>query len=89
MKNKSGLYITNGYKIVLGESKKPEKLWVDRGSEFYNKTIKSLIKEYETELYTTYSDLKAVFIERFNRTLLHIINKTIFINGDGNSVNIK
>ena len=68
--------------------RKPEKLWVDRGSEFYNKTFKSLLKKYETKLYSTYSDLKAVFIERFNRTLLHIINKPMFINGDGNWVNI-
>ena len=95
LKNKSGLSITNGFKIILSEGRKPEKLWVDRGSEFYNKTFKSLLKEYGTgktasgiELYSTYSDLKAVFIERFNRTLLHIINKPMFINGDGNWVNI-
>ena len=36
----------------------------------------------------SYSDLKAVFIERFNRTLLHKINKSLFINGDGNWANI-
>ena len=95
LKNKSGLSITNGFKTILLEGRKPEKLWVDRGSEFYNKTFKSLLKEYGTgkaasgiELYSTYSDLKAVFIERFNRTLLHIINKPWFINGDGNWVNI-
>ena len=95
LKNKSGLSITNGFKTILSEgpqggseSRKPEKLWVDRGSEFYNKTFKSLLKENETKLYFTYSDLKAVFIERFNRTLLHIINKPMFINGDGNWVNI-
>ena len=88
LKNKSGLSITNGFKIVLGESRKPEKLWVDRGSEFHNKTFKFLLKEYETKLYSTYSDLKAVFIERFNRTLLHIINKPMFINCDGNWINI-
>ena len=95
LKNKFGLSITNGFKIVLSEHpqggsepKKPEKLWVDRGSEFYNKTFKPLLKEYETKLYSTYSDLKAVFIERFNRTSLHIINKPMFINGDGNWVNI-
>ena len=95
LKNNSGLSITNGFKTVLSEGRKPEKLWVDRGSEFYNKTFKSLLKEYETgkaasgiELYSTYSDLKAVFIERFNRTILHIINKPMFINGDGNWVNI-
>ena len=102
LKNNSGLSITNGFKIVLDEhpkggsedqpscrsDRKPEKLWVDRGSEFYNKTFKSLLKEYETKLYSTYSDLKAMFLERLNRTLLHIINKPMFINGDGNWVNI-
>ena len=95
LKNKSGLSITNSFKTILSEGRKPEKLWVDRGSEFYNKSFKSLLKEYGTskaasgiELYSTYSDLKAVFIERFNRTLLHIINKPMFINGDGNWVNI-
>ena len=71
LKNKSGLSITNGFKIVLSEhpqvgseSRKPEKLWEDRCSEFYNTTFKSSLKEYETKLYSTYSDLKAVFIER-------------------------
>ena len=41
LKNKSGLSITNGFKTVLcespqggSESRKPEKLWVDRGNEF-------------------------------------------------------
>ena len=88
MKSKSGLSITNGFKIVLGEHRRPEELWVDRGSEFYNKTFQSSLKQNETELYSIYSDLKAVFIERFNRKLLHLINKPMFINGDGNWVNI-
>ena len=102
LKNESGLSITIGFKTILSGGRKPEKLWVDRGSEFYNNTFKSLLKEYGTgksasgisetasqiELYSTYSDLKAVFIERFNRTLLHIINKPMFINVDGNWVNI-
>ena len=95
MEKKTGLSITNGFKIVLSEHpqggsepRKPEKLWVDRGSEFYNRTFKYLLEEYEAKIYSTYNDLKAVFIERFNRTLLHIINKPMFINGDDNWVNI-
>ena len=95
LKNKSDLPITNGFKTILSEgpqggseSRKPENLWVDRGSEFYNITFKSLLEEYETKLFSTYSDLKAVFRERFNRILLHINNKPMFINGDGNWVNI-
>ena len=70
LNNKSGLSITNGFKTILSEGpqggsehRKPEKLWVDRGSEFYNKTFKPLLKEYETKLYSAYSDLKPVFIE--------------------------
>ena len=52
--------MTIGFKKVLSEnpqggsaSRKPEKLCVDRGSEFYNKTFKSLLKEYETKIYST------------------------------------
>ena len=68
---------------MLFESRKPEKIWLDRGSEFHNKTFKSLPREHTTYLYSTYTDLKAVFAERFNRTFLHIINKPRFINADG------
>ena len=59
LKNKSGLSITNGFKTILSEGpqggsespqrgfevRKPEKLWVDSGSDFYNKTFKSLLKK--------------------------------------------
>ena len=86
--------ITNGFKTILSEgpqggseSRKPDKLWVDRGSEFYNKTFKSSLKDYETKLFSIYSDLKVVFIERFIRILLHIINEPMFINGDDNWLN--
>ena len=64
LKNKSGLSMTKGFETILSEGpkggsehRKPEKLWVDRGSGFYNKTFKSLLKKYETKLYSTYSDL--------------------------------
>ena len=53
LKNKSGLSITNGFKTIISEvpqvgseSRKPEKLWVDRGSftkqllNFYLKNMK-------------------------------------------------
>ena len=53
LKYKSGLSLTNGFKIDLGEHRKPENLWVDRGIEFYKKTYKSLPKEYGTQPYST------------------------------------
>ena len=55
------IYLPNYHRHGGSEPRKPEKLWVDRGSEFYNKTFKSLLKEYGTgkaasgiELYSTY-----------------------------------
>ena len=49
LKKKSGLSITNAFISILSEGRKPEKLWVDRGSEFYNKTFKSLLKQNAPE----------------------------------------
>ena len=78
LKNKSGIYIAKCFKITLSEGRKPENLWVDRCSDFYIKTFKFLLKEKKTELKSTCSDLKAVFIETFNKILLQIINKPLF-----------
>lgn len=44
-------------------------LQTDQGKEFYNKQVGALMKKYGINLYSTFSDLKAVIIERFNRTL--------------------
>ena len=34
--------ITNAFQIILDEStRKPNKLWVDKGNEFYNRSMKS------------------------------------------------
>ena len=58
--------------------------------EVVNFTIKHLNIHLKNinRIISTYSDFKAVFVERFNRTLLHIINKLIFINGVVNWVDI-
>ena len=46
LKDKKGITITNVFKKVLDESKrKPSKIWVDKGSEFYNRSIKSFFAE--------------------------------------------
>ena len=44
--------------------------------------------EFETKLHSAYSDSKFVFIEIFNRTLLHIISKPRFVKSDDNLVNL-
>ena len=50
---------------------------------FIQKVSEYLLWERKTKLYSAFNnDSKAVSIEGFNRTLLYIINKLMFINGD-------
>ena len=42
LNDKSGLTITNAFQKILDESNcKPNKIWVDKGSEFCNRSMKS------------------------------------------------
>ena len=46
LKNKKGITITNDFWKILDESKrKPNKIWIDKGIEFYNKSIKSWLEK--------------------------------------------
>ena len=71
MKDKKGVTITNAFKKFLDESNRhPNKIWVDKGSEFYNRSMKSwLEKKNDREMYSTHDEGKSVVIERFIRTL--------------------
>ena len=41
LKDKKGIKITNAFQKVLDESNhKPNKIWVDKGSEFCNRSMK-------------------------------------------------
>ena len=41
LSNKKGATITNALQKALKESnRKPNKIWVDKGSEFYNRSMK-------------------------------------------------
>ena len=62
-------------------------MWSDRGKEFYNQTFLYFLKEQNIQIYSTHSDLKAVFVERFNRTLLDLIEEPMYIEGKGNWLN--
>ena len=45
LKNKIGESIVDGFKKILDSSgKKPNKIWVDHGSEFYNNKFKGFFK---------------------------------------------
>lgn len=64
IKTKAGKNVARAFKMIKN---KPELLWVDKGSEFYNKEVKGVLKS--TKIYSTESGMKSVYVERFNRTL--------------------
>ena len=58
-------------------NRKPNKIWVDHGNEFYNNKFKSFLKENDIEMYSTFNEGKLVFVERFIKTLQNKIYKHI------------
>ena len=63
LKNKKGETVAEALKTIFKE-RKPEKMWVDKGKEFYNKDVKALI-----ELYSTENEEKSSVVERWIRTM--------------------
>ena len=64
------------FKKILDESNcKPNKICVDKGSEFYNRSVKSWFQKNGTEMYSTHNEGKTVIAERFIRTLKNKIYK--------------
>ena len=45
------------------------KIWVDKGSEFYNNSFKKWLKDNDIEMYSIHNEGKSVVAERFIRTL--------------------
>ena len=71
-----GVTITNAFQKILDESnRKPNKIWVDMGIEFYNKSMKSWLEKNAIEMYSTHNDGKSAVAERFIRTLKNKICK--------------
>ena len=50
-------------------NRKPNKIWVDKGSEFYNRSMKSLLEKNAIEMYSMHNEGKSVVAERFIGTL--------------------
>ena len=65
IKDKKGTSIVNAFQKIISEGRKPNKIWVDQGSEFYNNSFKDFLKVNNIEMYSTYNDWKSVVAERF------------------------
>ena len=68
--------IVNAFQKILDSSKrKPNKIWVDQGTEFYNNISKKFLEDNDISMYSTYNDRKSVVAERFIITLKNKIYK--------------
>ena len=75
LKDKKRTSIVNAFQKIISEGRKPNKIWVDQGSEFYNNSFKDFLKINNIEMYSTYNEGKSVVAERFIRTLKNKIFK--------------
>ena len=88
LKEKKGISIVNAFKQILKESnRKPSKIWVDKGSEFYNNSFKNWLKDNDTEIHSIHNEGKSVIAERIIRTqkskiykYMTLISKNVYIN---------
>ena len=87
LKDKKGISIVKAFQIILKQSnRKPNKIWVDKGSEFYNAYFKKWLRDNDIVMYSTHNEGKSVVAERFIRTLkskickyMTAISKNVYI----------
>ena len=70
LKDTKGTTIVNAFQKKLDESKrKTDEIWVDKGREVYNRSMKSWLKNNGIEMYSTHNEGKSVAAETFMKTL--------------------
>ena len=76
LKDKKGISIVKAFQSILKQSnRKPNKIWADKGSEFYNAYFKKWLRDNDVVMYSTHNEGKSVVAERFIRTLKSKIYK--------------
>ena len=75
LKDKKGVSIVTAFQSILKQSnRKPNKIWVDKASEFYNASFKKWLRDNDIVMYSTHNEGKSV-VERFIRMLKSKIYK--------------
>ena len=82
LKDKKGISIVNAFdKIIKQSERKPIKIWVDEGGEFYNNFFKKWLSDNDIIMYSMYNKGKSVVAERFIRTLKNKLYKHMTATG--------
>ena len=90
LKDKKGISIVNAFNKIVkrkiaqnqtSNSAKPNKIWVDQGSEFYNRVFKKWLSDNDIIMYSTFNEGKSVVAERFIRTFKNKLYKHMTATG--------
>ena len=82
LKDKKGISIVNTFnKIIKQSNRKPNKIWVDQGGEFYNNVFEKWLSDNDINMYSTYNEGKSVVAERFIKTLKNKLYKHMTATG--------
>ena len=86
LKDKKGVSISDAFQKILDDSnRKPNKIWIVKGSKFYNNPFKKWLKDNDIEMYSIHNEGNSVVAERFIRTLKTKIYKLDDIAGEYNN----
>ena len=96
LKDETGITITDAPQKMSNESgRKPNKRWVDEGSKYYKKLLRSRLEKTDIEIYPTHDEGKSVVFERFIRDLgnkkykyVTLISKDVYID-QSSDINLK
>ena len=89
LKDKKGISIVNAFnKIIQQSNRKPNKIWVDQGGEFYNNVFRKCLSDNDIIMYSTYNEGKSVVAERFIKILKNKLYKHMTANGKNVYYNI-
>ena len=70
LKDKKRVSTVDAFQKILKESNiKPNKIWVDKGSNIYKNCFKKWLKDNDIEMYSIHNEGNSVVAERFMRTL--------------------
>ena len=71
-----GIMVKRYYAFSFKRSnRKLNKIWVDKGSKFFNRSMKSWLEKNNIDIYSSQFEGKSVVTERFIRTLKNNIYK--------------
>ena len=82
LKDKKGETVTEAFKTIFKEGRKPQYPWTDKGKEYYNKHMKELLEKNNITLYWTENEGKSSVCERWNRTIKTKMWKQFTVQGN-------